>query len=116
EERPDLDAIYQSALALFGEQGGWPLTMFLTPAGEPFWGGTYFPPTARWGRPGFPEVLRAISNAYQSERDKVAKSAAALKEALARLSTPQAGEPLSIAATDRIAERLLREVDPFNGG
>src|SRR5215813_11115367 len=63
EERPDLDSIYQYALALMGEQGGWPLTMFLTPEGEPFWGGTYFPPAARWGRPGFPEVLRAIAHA-----------------------------------------------------
>ncbi len=57
EERPDLDQIYQHALALMGEQGGWPLTMFLTPEGEPFWGGTYFPPESRWGRPGFPQVL-----------------------------------------------------------
>src|SRR6201991_2328166 len=55
EERSDLDTIYQHALALMGEQGGWPLTMFLTPEGEPFWGGTYFPPTSRWGRPGFPD-------------------------------------------------------------
>ena len=112
EERPDLDTIYQYALALLGEQGGWPLTMFLTPAGEPFWGGTYFPPEARWGRPGFPDVLRALSNAYKSERDKVAKSAAALKQGLARLSTPQGGAGLSIDATDRIAARLLQEVDP----
>ena len=116
EERPDLDAIYQYALALLGEQGGWPLTMFLTPAGEPFWGGTYFPPTARWGRPGFAEVLRAISAAYTGEREKVAKSAEALKAALHRLSSPERGQGLSIAATDRIAERLVREVDPFNGG
>jgi uncharacterized protein len=116
EERPDLDTIYQYALALLGEQGGWPLTMFLTPAGEPFWGGTYFPPEARWGRPGFPEVLRAISNAYQTDREKVTTNAAALKQGLARLSTPQGGPGLSIAATDGIAARLLREVDPVNGG
>ena len=64
EERPDLDAIYQHALALMGEQGGWPLTMFLTPDGEPFWGGTYFPPDQRWGRPGFPQVMDAMSNVY----------------------------------------------------
>jgi uncharacterized protein YyaL (SSP411 family) len=116
EERPDLDAIYQYALALLGEQGGWPLTMFLTPDGEPFWGGTYFPPTSQWGRPGFADVLRAISNAYRGERDKVAKSAAALKEALARLSHPQAGESLSIELTDRIAGTILGEVDSGNGG
>src|SRR5437899_2929006 len=58
EERPDPDAIYQQALSLLGQQGGWPLTMFLTPEGKPFWGGTYFPPTSRWGRPGFTEILR----------------------------------------------------------
>ncbi len=116
EERPDLDAIYQHALALLGEQGGWPLTMFLTPQGEPFWGGTYFPPTARWGRPGFPEVLRAIHNAYAHDRDTVAKNVGALAEALARLAAPRGGDGLSPALTDRLAERLVREVDPFNGG
>src|SRR5216684_489096 len=93
EERPDLDTIYQYALALLGEQGGWPLTMFLMPTGEPFWGGTYFPPEARWGRPGFPDVLRAISNSYKTEREKVANNAAALKQGLARLSAPQGGAP-----------------------
>src|SRR5512138_3049148 len=50
----------QNALAMMGEQGGWPLTMFLTPEGEPFWGGTYFPPEPRWGRPSFPQVLASI--------------------------------------------------------
>src|SRR5689334_25078712 len=74
EERPDIDAIYQHALALMGEQGGWPLTMFLTPEGEPFWGGTYFPPEPRYGRPGFRQVLEAMSNAYVQKRDDVAKN------------------------------------------
>ncbi len=68
EERPDLDQVYQHALALMGEQGGWPLTMFLTPDGEPFWGGTYFPPEQRWGQPGFVQVLEAISEAYAGKR------------------------------------------------
>ena len=58
EERPDIDQIYMSALHLLGEHGGWPLTMFLTPAGEPFWGGTYFPKTSRYGKPAFVDVLR----------------------------------------------------------
>ena len=116
EERPDLDAIYQHALALLGEQGGWPLTMFLTPSGEPFWGGTYFPPSARWGRPGFPDVLRAVHHTYRNEPEKIATNVGALKDALQRLSTPQAGDGLSLDQTDRIAERLAREVDPFNGG
>ena len=83
EERPDLDQIYQHALALLGQQGGWPLTMFLTPAGEPFWGGTYFPPESRYGRPGLPEVLETVGRIWRDERDKVASNTTALKEALA---------------------------------
>jgi len=116
EERPDLDAIYQNALALMGEQGGWPLTMFLTPEGEPFWGGTYYPPEPRWGRPGFPQVLDAISAAYRQDRDNVMKNVVALRDALKRLEQPQAGEGVAPELFDRIAERLLREVDPLNGG
>jgi uncharacterized protein len=116
EERPDLDAIYQHALALLGEQGGWPLTMFLTPDGEPFWGGTYFPPTSRWGRPGFPDVLRALSAAYRQEPDKVAGNVAALRDALRRLGTPQGGGGISMGITDQVAERLVREIDRVHGG
>ena len=116
EERPDLDTIYQNALAMMGEQGGWPLTMFLTPAGEPFWGGTYFPPEPRWGRPGFPQVLASIAAAYRDKRDDVAKNVAALREGLQRIGRPQAGDGVAPELFDRIAERLLREVDPLNGG
>ena len=120
EERPDLDAIYQNALALTGEQGGWPLTMFLTPDGEPFWGGTYFPPEPRWGRAGFPQILAAIAGAYRDQRDTVLKNVVALREGLVRATRPQAGDgtatELSRELFDRIAERLLREVDPLNGG
>lgn len=71
EERPDLDQIYMAALTAMGEQGGWPLTMFLTPEAEPFWGGTYFPPYSRYSRPGFFDVLRAIQQLYQQDQDKV---------------------------------------------
>src|SRR6516225_1367168 len=88
EERPDLDAIYQHALALLGEQGGWPLTMFLSPDGEPFWGGTYFPPEPRWGRPGFPQVLQGVADAYRSDPARVESNVAALKEALGKLAAP----------------------------
>ncbi|MDE0045302.1 MAG: thioredoxin domain-containing protein, partial [bacterium] len=66
EERPDIDAIYQSALQLLGQQGGWPLTMFLTPDGEPFWGGTYFPSAPKFGRPGFTEVLNVVETTYRN--------------------------------------------------
>jgi hypothetical protein len=116
EERPDLDAIYQHALSLLGEQGGWPLTMFLTPGGEPFWGGTYFPPEPRWGRAGFPQVLAGISATYRRDRDKVQNNVSILREALQRLGKPEAGEGIGPELFDKIAERLLREVDPVNGG
>ena len=116
EERPDLDAIYQHALALMGEQGGWPLTMFLTPDGEPFWGGTYFPPEQRWGRPGFAQVLEAMSNAYAQKRDDVAKNVVALREALQKLGRPERGGGIGRDVRDRIAERLLRESDQLHGG
>jgi uncharacterized protein YyaL (SSP411 family) len=116
EERPDLDAIYQHALALLGEHGGWPLTMFLSPDGEPFWGGTYFPSEPRWGRPGFAQVLRGVAQTYRTEPEKVTKNVAILRESLAKLSQPAAGGDVDPALFDRIAERLLREVDPLNGG
>ena len=116
EERPDLDTIYQSSLALLGQQGGWPLTMFLTPDGEPFWGGTYFPPTASFGRPGFPDVLRAIADTYRREPDKVTKNVAALRQALAKLAVNQRGDSIPSEAYERIAERLVSAVDPVHGG
>ena len=116
EERPDVDTIYQHALALLGEQGGWPLTMFLTPEREPFWGGTYFPPEQRWGRPGFPQVLEALARAYREDREAVAKNSTALTQALGKLSAPTAGDGVSIELTDRVAERLTREIDWTYGG
>jgi uncharacterized protein YyaL (SSP411 family) len=116
EERPDLDSIYQSALALLGQQGGWPLTMFLTPEGQPFWGGTYFPPEERWGRPGFKQVLQGIAATYRADPEKVGQNVTALREALAKLAQPQAGSPIAPEILDRIAERLLQEIDLQHGG
>ena len=116
EERPDVDGIYQQALALLGEQGGWPLTMFLTPDGEPFWGGTYFPPEPRFGRPGFPQVLQAIAEVYAKDPEKVAKNVNALQEALQKLSRNAPAGAISMEVTDRIAEHLVRQIDPFEGG
>ncbi|HCF19501.1 MAG TPA: thioredoxin domain-containing protein, partial [Rhodospirillum rubrum] len=86
EEHPDVDALYQGALALMGEQGGWPLTLFLTPEGEPVTGGTYFPREPRYGRPGFVQVLRQVSEIFRSAPDKVAETAARLREALAEMN------------------------------
>ncbi|MCW5729563.1 MAG: thioredoxin domain-containing protein [Alphaproteobacteria bacterium] len=120
EERPDIDSIYQTALALLGEQGGWPLTMFLTARGEPFWGGTYFPPAPRYGRPGFADVLKRVAEIYRTDAETIEKNRTALLGALkerARTQRPDGGVPdLSPALLERIAERLLREVDPVHGG
>ena len=116
EERPDLDTIYQSALALLGQPGGWPLTMFLTPAGEPFWGGTYFPPAARYGRPGFADVLEKIAAVYREQPQQVTQNVDALRDALGKLAAPQQGGAIPLDVIVQAAERLLPEVDPAHGG
>ena len=116
EERPDIDALYQAALAMLGEQGGWPLTIFLTPDGEPFWGGTYFPPAARYGRPGFPDVLVQIAQVYRQQKDKIAKNVEALRQGLNKLAAPQPGTGLTPAMLDEGAMMALRLVDPIRGG
>jgi hypothetical protein len=93
EERPDVDQIYMRALHALGEQGGWPLTMFLTPQAEPFWGGTYFPPEPRWGRPSFRQILSGISSAWSSGDASVAQNATALKNHLNQPVAPSADAP-----------------------
>src|SRR5579883_127313 len=116
EERPDLDSIYQQALALMGEQGGWPLTMFCTPDGEPFWGGTYFPPEPRYGRPGFKDLLRRVAEIYHKEKAAVRHNVDALKEALTRLSRSESGGGISLAMIDQAARQLVAQVDMAQGG
>jgi uncharacterized protein YyaL (SSP411 family) len=116
EERPDLDAIYQHALSMMGQQGGWPLTMFLTPAAEPFFGGTYFPAVTKWGRPGFAEILQKVSAFYRQAPDKVRESVESLAGGLARLGTPRGGDGVGAHVLDRVAERLVRAMDPIHGG
>ena len=116
EERPDLDSIYQTALSLLGQQGGWPLTMFLTPKGEPFWGGTYFPNTARYGRPAFQDVLRVVATTYRSDRARVAQNVKAIGDALAKLSRHEPGTGIAPGLADQMAQRLRGEIDPVHGG
>jgi uncharacterized protein len=82
EERPDIDQIYMAALHLLGEPGGWPLTMFLTSDAEPVWGGTYFPKTARYGRPGFVDVLREIARLFREEPARIDHNRRALMREL----------------------------------
>src|SRR4029079_2782713 len=90
EERPDIAQLYMQALHLLGEQGGWPLTMFLTPKGEPVWGGTYFPKDSKFGRPAFKDVLREVARLFREEPAKIEANRSAL---LARLpaARPRAG-------------------------
>lgn len=118
EERPDIDTIYMNALHVLGEQGGWPLTMFLTPKGEPFWGGTYFPPESKYGRPGFREVLEKIHEAYTQKPDAVAQNTKMLVNALRNLARPQSRDrlPLSNDVLDQVAGQILGHVDPEHGG
>ena len=117
EERSDIDQIYMAALHAMGEQGGWPLNMFLNSDGEPFWGGTYFPKTAAYGRPDFVTVLRSISDTYRAEPDKVARNVAAvrshLEQTLAADGTPQDPLPETLA---RQARGILSIVDRRHGG
>jgi len=116
EERPDVDTIYQAALAMMGEHGGWPLTMFLTPEGEPFFGGTYFPPAPRFGRPAFPDVLQRVAEAYKTQPDAVQKNVQSLRGGLAKLSQPEAGKGFPADVLEQTAAAALRLIDPLHGG
>ncbi len=116
EERPDVDRLYMDALHALGEQGGWPLTMFLRPDGAPFWGGTYFPKESRYGRPGFKYVLGEIARIWRLERDKSDANAKALLDTLhkrAEVATRGSLSPRILAAA---GEALLQAVDPVRGG
>lgn len=115
EERPDLDSIYQQALSHMGQHGGWPLTMFCTPDGKPFWGGTYFPPAARYGRPGFPEVLNAISDLWHKDGERVHANVQALMEALSDAPSGE-GVTLTLDMLDKGAKAVLQAVDMEQGG
>ena len=118
EERPDLDQIYQTAVQLLGGHGGWPLTVFLTPDGQPFFGGTYFPPAPRYGMSSFSQVLIAIAEAWRARRKDVVEQAGQLAGAIRQMS---AGETRFKADADAAilagAERqLLQRADLTNGG
>jgi uncharacterized protein YyaL (SSP411 family) len=115
EERPDVDHVYMSALHLLGEPGGWPLTMFLTPEGEPFWGGTYFPKEPRFGRPGFVQVLREINRLYHAEPERISKNRDAIKQHLAKVEAGDGGV-LGLADLDRMGLRLTELIDTEHGG
>jgi hypothetical protein len=117
EERPDLDTIYMNAVQMMIRHGGWPLTVFLTPDGAPFYGGTYFPPEDRQGMPGFPRILFGVADAYRNRRDEIEQSASSVLQALRQLGETEAGEgELSAAILDHATNDLLRRHDPVCGG
>ena len=119
EERPDLDTIYMAAVQAITGQGGWPMTVFLTPEGEPFYGGTYFPPEPRHGMPAFRTVLTSVATAYAEKRDDIARNVLALREHL-RTGLQFAGQPDSDCATtaalDAAIDAIGTEFDWVNGG
>ena len=117
EERPDIDQFYMAALHATGEQGGWPLTMFLTPDAKPFWGGTYFPKQPRFGRPGFGQVLEAIHRAWNEKKESINHSAAALAEHVrARLAADHPAAGFSQQNLTVLADSILSMIDPAEGG
>jgi uncharacterized protein YyaL (SSP411 family) len=117
EERPDLDAVYMDAVVTLTGHGGWPLTVFLTPEGEPFYGGTYFPPEPRHGLPSFRQVLEAVSNAYRERRSDVARSAAQLVAAIEQAGRrPPSSQPLTESLVDEAIRGLRASFDPEWGG
>ena len=116
EERPDLDAVYQQAVMALGGHPGWPLTLFLTPEGVPFWGGTYFPAEARHGLPGFPDILARIRSVWDTDRATIDHNAEALAPALAAEPPARAEGGLSLDGLDGMATSLLEAVDMTHGG
>ncbi|HEX5173678.1 MAG TPA: thioredoxin domain-containing protein [Gaiellaceae bacterium] len=117
EERPDVDAVYMDAVVALTGQGGWPLTVFVTPDGKPFFGGTYFPPEPRHGLPSFRQVLRAVADAYRERPEDVAAQAEALVGALRRAAEAEPSrEPLTEALLAEAERGLLAQLDPRWGG
>jgi uncharacterized protein YyaL (SSP411 family) len=117
EERPDLDALYMDAVVTLTGHGGWPLTVFLTPEGEPFYGGTYYPPEPRHGLPSFREVLQAVADAYRERRADVTRSARQLVDAIGQAGRrPPSSEPLTESLIGEAVRGLRASFDPEWGG
>jgi uncharacterized protein len=117
EERPDLDSLYMSAVQSMTGHGGWPLNVFLTPDGTPFYGGTYFPPDDRMGMPGFPKVLEAVASAFKERREEVEENAQQIRELLRR-ATRELPKPDDVTAEllAEASEQLAQSFDARNGG
>ena len=116
EERPDIDRIYMDALHVMGEQGGWPLTMFLTPDLKPFWGGTYFPPESKFGRPSFSHVLRELARIWETEPEKITTNSDALLERLSAPPPASTNPDPDHALLEQMIQQVINAVDLENGG
>jgi uncharacterized protein YyaL (SSP411 family) len=117
EERPDVDNIYMQAVQSLTGRGGWPMTVFLTPEGVPFYGGTYFPPDDRQGMPGFPRLLHAVAEAYREKRGDIDRAGSDLLQAIGAPSRLRAGDTLlTPSLLDSAGEAVLRAHDPDFGG
>ena len=117
EERPDLDAVYMEAVVALSGHGGWPMTVFLTPAGEPFYGGTYYPPEPRHGMPSFRQVLDSIAEAWRERRDDVSRAAAQLVEAVRHSAELRpSNDPLIDSVLGAAERNLAATFEPTYGG
>jgi uncharacterized protein len=116
DERPDVDARYQRAVQTLTQQGGWPLTAFLTPKGEVFFGGTYFPPDGKYGRPGFRAVLASVLEAFRGSRDQVVAQAGAIRRVLDEHLDEGSPGQVTGAMLDEAQSQMARVFDPVNGG
>jgi uncharacterized protein len=117
EERPDVDQIYMNAVQMMTHHGGWPMTVFLTPDGVPFYGGTYYPPQDRYNIPGFPRVLISIAEAYRDRREDIVETGQSLVTELQRLSATSGSDlPLKVELLDAAYTGIIRNYDSINGG
>ncbi len=115
EERPDVDRIYMQAVQAMTGRGGWPLTVFLTPGGVPFYGGTYFPPEPRHGMPSFRQVMEGVLRAWETKREEVEDSASEIRRALGRMTAGEAGS-ISDEGIEKAIRRVVANFDPVHGG
>ncbi|MGH7844892.1 MAG: thioredoxin domain-containing protein [Candidatus Binatia bacterium] len=117
EERPDIDEVYMNAVQMLTGRGGWPMTVFLTPEGKPFYGGTYFPPEDRYGVPGFPRVLRAVADAYQQKPQDIERSVEQILGGLNRLGALRPSDrPFARDLLPKAAAQLAQGYDSDHGG
>ncbi len=117
EERPDLDAVYMEAVQMMTGSGGWPMTVFLTPEGHPYYGGTYFPPEDRQGMPGFPRLLAAASQAYHTNKGEIDRVTRQLAEQMGRTGQmPRGFTPLTTEVMHNAYSQLATQFDHLNGG